>query len=94
MEYIETLNRVCSYFDVTIDDLRRRDTTNKTSLARNFVYYILHTDLRLSINKIGKILNRKSRNIQYRVADIKYNIEHSKEYARIYKDLIPYIYDI
>ena len=55
MEYEESLNRVCSYFGVALEDLRKKDKTSKIAYARNFVYFILHTDLRLSINKISKI---------------------------------------
>lgn len=94
MEHEDALKRVCSYFNISIDDLLNRDTTNAISVARNFVYYILHIDLRLSINQISKILNRLPRNIKRRIAHIKYNVEHNKEYHKIYQELLPYIYDV
>lgn len=94
MEYVESLNRVCSYFNLTLDDLLKPDTSNKVSLARNFAYYILHFDLHLSINQISRILGRGARNIKRRIANIKYSIEHSKEYNKMYNDLLPYIYDL
>ena len=94
MEYEESLNRVCSYFGVALGDLRKKDKTSNVAYARNFVYYVLHIDLRLSINQISKILDREQRNIKRMIANVRYNIEHNKEYRKTYRELTTYIYDI
>lgn len=94
MEYEEPLQRVCAYFGVTLEDLRKRDTSSKVSYARSFVYYILHIDLRLSNAQTARILDRKTRIVRHTVSHIKYNIEHNKDYRKTYQELLPYIYDI
>lgn len=44
---------VCSHFGVSVENIRKKDITKKTSLARYFIFYILHRDFGLTTNFIS-----------------------------------------
>lgn len=78
---------VCSYFGVNADKLPSRAKTLNIAMARAFVFYILHTDYNISINKIANTYFRTPRLVNWQCEKIRYLIK-LKNYAKMYSDIL------
>lgn len=54
---------VCNEFNVNSYSLIDYDTSNNTSIARMFLFYILHHEYNFSYNKIASNYNRTIRSV-------------------------------
>ena len=73
---------VCAYFLVNPQDIVNNNKTSNVSLARGYIFYILHVDNKISINKIANFYMRQKRVVFWNVSKIKFLIKQ-----RIYKDI-------
>ena len=78
---------VCSYFGVNADKLPSRAKTLNIAMARAFVFYVLHTDYNISINKIANTYFRTPRLVNWQCEKIRYLIK-LKNYAKMYNDIM------
>lgn len=84
IEYVE--KRVCSFLSV---DRHLIATTNKTaqvSMARGYIFYILHNDYKLSISKIANTYFRTPRAVFWHINKIKHFLKQ-KMYKEIYNSI-------
>lgn len=82
-----TISQVCRYYNVTFEQVLKKNNSKQMSMARNMMLYILHCDQSVSFGVLAKMFNRTSRNIQMRVADTKYIVENQKKYQKIYTEI-------
>lgn len=73
---------VCEYFLVKPQEVVNSNRTAQVSLARGYIFYILHVDYKLSIGKLVSVFFRKKRVINWNVSKIKFLLKQ-----RIYKDI-------
>lgn len=78
---------VCSYFGVNSDKLPSRTKTLNIAMARAFVFYILHTDYNISINKIANTYFRTPRLVNWQCEKLRYMLKQ-RNYAKTYNDII------
>lgn len=78
---------VCSYFGVNSDKLPSRTKTLNIAMARAFIFYILHTDYKLSVNKIANTYFRTSRLVNWQCEKIRYMLKQ-RNYAKTYSDIL------
>lgn len=92
-EEIEVIHQiekvVCSYLLVDQQEIVNRNKTSQVSLARGYIFYILHVDRKISINKIANFYFREKRVVFWNVSKIKFLIKQ-----RIYKDIYEKICEI
>lgn len=80
IDYVE--KQVCDYLCVPTQAIVNRDMTAQVSLARGYIFYILHTKYKLSISKLTIIYLRKKRVVFWNISKIKYLLKQ-----RIYKEM-------
>lgn len=90
----EIIDKICEYFNISREQLMAKDKHIHIVFARNYAYYILHIDLKLSLSKTSKLMNRKERNIRARIAEMKHRMKYIKEYNETYDKLKEYIHII
>lgn len=78
---------VCSYFGVNADKLPSRAKTLNIAMARAFVFYILHTDYNISVNKIANTYFRTARLVNWQCEKIRYMLKQ-RNYAKTYSDIL------
>lgn len=78
----EIEKKVCRYFDVRCQAIVNRDMTSQVSLARGYIFYILHVDHKISINKIANTYFRKKRVVFWNINKIKHLLK-----IRMYKEM-------
>lgn len=88
-----TINKICLYFGVTLEQIQSKKQNKNIIYVRNFIYYILHVDEKVSISNIGKAIHRKKRTIQARIADMKHRLKYVREYKDTYEKLIVFIHN-
>ena len=79
--------KICEYFGVDKEMLVATSSYRQPSFARSYLWYILHYNCGLSVNKIAKHYNRTPRRINRVVSKIKYLIETQKAYKEHYNAL-------
>lgn len=77
---------VCKYFNVPCQSVVNRDMTSQSSLARGYVFYILHVNYKLSINKIANTYFRTSRTVFWHVNKVKHLLKQ-RMYKEIYNNI-------
>jgi chromosomal replication initiation ATPase DnaA len=83
----EIENKICRYFNVTQDLLVGKNCFGQASLARNYLWYILHYDYNLSINTISKEYDRTQRRIKRVVSKTKYLVTTQRLYKEHYEKI-------
>lgn len=85
-EIIEkTEKAVCISFGIERKSIIERNLTNTAVIARSILFYTLHYDYMLSINKLSKIYGRSPRSVNYVISKIKYSIEKQNTYRVLYE---------
>ena len=79
--------KICEHFCVDKEMLVATSSHRQPSFARGYLWYILHYDCGLSVNKIAKHYNRTPRRINRVVSKIKYLIETQKAYKEHYEKI-------
>lgn len=78
---------VCKEFNVNSYSLIDYDTSNNTSIARMFLFYILHYKYKFSCNKIGDNYNRTNRSVLRNCAKNKVLLRQ-QGYKTIYENIL------
>lgn len=78
---------VSKEFAITMEDLKSKKRKRDVILAQDFLYYILHCEYKISVNKIGEMYQRSSRNIFYSLSKTSLLLKDSI-YQTIYAKLI------
>ena len=78
---------VCRYFGVDGDEISSRKKTLNIAMARSFVFYILHTDYKISINKIANTYFRTPRLVNWQCEKLRYMLKQ-RNYAKTYNDIL------
>ena len=78
---------VCSYFGINADKLPSRTKTLNIATARSFLFYILHTQYKISINKIANTYFRTPRLVNWQCEKLRYMLKQ-RNYAKTYNDII------
>lgn len=73
---------VCSFFSVNLQSIINQDRTSQVSMARGYIFYILHKDYGLSISKIANTYFRTPRAVFWHINKIKYFLKQ-----RMYKEI-------
>lgn len=77
---------VCKYFSVPSQRIINKDMTSQVSLARGYIFYILHVDKKISINKIANVYLRQKRVVFWNVSKIRHLLK-LKVYKEIYDNI-------
>ena len=78
--------KVCKYFNVDKQAIVNNDRTSQVSMARGFIFYILHKDYELSINKIANTYFRTSRAVFWHVNKVNFLLKQ-RMYKEIYSNI-------
>jgi chromosomal replication initiation ATPase DnaA len=83
----EIERKICKYFDVKLELLVGKNCFGQASLARNYLWYILHYDCNLSINTIAKEYERTPRRVKRVVSKTKYLVTTQRIYKEHYEKI-------
>lgn len=86
MDLVESI--VCKYFNVNEKEVVGRNHKRDASLARGFIWYILHYNYGFSINKLANGYYRNIRSITSLIAKIKHAIKKQISYKQMYNTMI------
>lgn len=78
---------VCNFFGVTIDDIISRNITANITMARGYIYYILHVDKGISVNKIANSYFRTTRAVFWHINKVKHLLKQ-RAYAENYRKIL------
>lgn len=78
---------VCQYFDVCPEDILDKGHKTGQSLAKGFLWYILHKDYKISSNALARIYFRTQRSLLMHIAKTNSCIQANKRYKTYYKEL-------
>lgn len=79
--------KVCNYFGVDNALVVGKNNIIKASLARGYLWYILHYDCCMSVNAIAKHYQRNSRSVHKLIAKVKYLVTTQRLYKEHYNAL-------
>ena len=86
-DLIDTIEKkVCDYFSIPCQNIVNRDMTAQVSLARGYIFYILHVNYGLSIGKITNVYLRKKRVVFWHINKIKHLLKQ-RMYKEIYNNI-------
>jgi chromosomal replication initiation ATPase DnaA len=86
-DLIDTIEKkVCDYFSIPCQKIVNRDMTAQVSLARGYIFYILHVNHGISIGKITNVYLRKKRVVFWHINKIKHLIKQ-RMYKEIYNNI-------
>ena len=80
--------KVAKYFNIRVQDIINFTNNHNISLARSYVFYIAHHDMKISASCIAKEYYRKVRGVFKSISKIKYLIENQRRYRNIYNDIV------
>lgn len=90
-EEFKTIERVeknvCSFFGVNRQSIVNQDRTSQVSMARGYIFYILHKDYGLSISKIANTYFRTPRAVFWHINKIKFLLKQ-RMYKEIYTNVL------
>ena len=78
--------KVCDYFNIRTQDIINKDRTSQKSLARGYIYYILHCEYNMSITKIANTYHITRRAIFWHVSKVRHLLKQ-RIYKGIYNDI-------
>lgn len=79
--------KICNYFGVDNTLVVGKNHIINASLARGYLWYILHYDCGMSVNAIAKHYQRNSRSVHKLIAKVKYLVATQKKYKEHYNAL-------
>ena len=77
---------VCAFFGVNRQAIVNKDRTSQVSMARGYIFYILHKEYGLSISKIANTYLRTNRAVFWHIGKIKYFLKQ-RMYKEIYNNI-------
>ena len=83
IKIIERIEKsVCDFFGVSVQSIVNMDRTSNVSMARGFIFYILHNDYKISISKIANTYFRTNRAVFWHIGKIRHLLKQ-----RIHKEI-------
>ena len=83
IKIIERIEKnVCDFFGVSVQSIVNMDRTSNVSMARGFIFYILHHDYKISISKIANTYFRTNRAVFWHIGKIRHLLKQ-----RIHKEI-------
>ena len=79
--------KICNYFGVDNTLVVGKNNIINASLARGYLWYILHYDCDMSVNAIAKHYQRNQRSVHKLIAKVKYLVAPQKKYKQHYNAL-------
>jgi chromosomal replication initiation ATPase DnaA len=79
--------KVCNYFGIDKRLVVGKNHIINASLARGYLWYILHYDYGMSVNVIAKHYQRNSRSVHKLIAKVKYLVTTQRLYKEHYNAL-------
>ena len=79
---------VCRYFGVGLSKIVSKDKTNKVSMARNYMYYLLHCHFGISIRKISESYFRTERGVKHQISIMRVCIKSNSAFKEILSKLV------
>lgn len=76
--------KVCNYFGVETELVVGKNNIINASLARGYLWYILHYDCGMSVNAIAKHYQRNLRSVYKLIAKVKYLVATQRLYKEHY----------
>lgn len=80
-------NAVCSTFNVKEQDIVNKNHKREPSIARGFVWYLLHYSFHLPISQIAEIYIRSPRGVKAHIARTKELLKRQRIYDKIYSEI-------
>lgn len=80
-------NYICELFGVSSEEIYAINATRVASLARAYLFYIIHIDLKYSIKCICDRYGRKKRSVFTAISKIKYLINNQKQFTAQYEEI-------
>lgn len=87
-EYKALEEIVARVMEIPIENIHRDTIHAKDSTARYFLWYILHTEQKITIEKLQKEYHRKRRAVYYGIAKIRFGLDTQPYYRRIMAKII------
>lgn len=84
IEKVESI--VCGFFDVKPQMVINTNRTSQVSLARGYIFYILHKNYNISISKIANTYFRTTRAVFWHIEKITYFL-NQRMYKEIYDNI-------
>lgn len=85
---VDSVERVvCEQLGVDTKEIVNRRTTSDISLARSFIFYILHVNMKYKVRTICDIYGRKQNGVFKRIAKMRFLIKNYKMYKKMYQDI-------
>jgi chromosomal replication initiation ATPase DnaA len=85
---VDDLERcVCSIMSVESEQVKSKNLKTNVTLARGFIFYILHKRYGFSISLISKLYNRSIRNVFWHNDKIEHFLKQNS-YKEIYNNII------
>ena len=81
-----TEKKVCEFFGINRQSIVNMDRTSQPTMARGYIFYILHNDYHISISKIANTYFRTPRAVFWHIGKIKYLLKQ-KMYKEIYSNI-------
>lgn len=78
---------VCKHLDLSTSELVKSNYSNNASMARGYIFYLLHYDCGMSINKIGLLYERTGRGVAHLISCTKCRIANQKLYRSAYTEM-------
>ena len=79
--------KICNYFGIDYALVVGKNHIINASLARGYLWYILHYDCNMSVNAIAKHYQRNSRSVHKLIAKVKYLVTTQRLYKEHYNAL-------
>ena len=86
--FSETEYFIEQYFGVNVNKMVSRNTTNKVSIARNMMFYILHYDFKISIGKIAQAYFRTPRAVSLQISITKFQVKNEEAYKDMHDKIV------
>jgi chromosomal replication initiation ATPase DnaA len=87
MSIEDKITKMAEFFGYRVEDIVGRNANRKVSMARNYIFYVLHTNCGMSANAIARKFNRQCRHIFRQNAVTKYQVENFNDSKEIYAKL-------
>lgn len=78
-------------YSVLWEEMVEKNHSHRITQARNMTYFVMHYYMNISANKIANVFERSSREVKYRLSNMKFLISTQKSYHNEYKDIISYM---
>lgn len=81
----EIINKICLFYDVSFEELKKACRKPKMVRARAFIYYFLFTELKLFKAEIGRIFNNCHSTVIHTLQGLEYKLDDTYDYKE-YRD--------